>query len=176
MEQNENNAGGSGPGSPEPGGYYGQQTPPGGPQGYYYQPPPGWFYQNGQWYNQPYAPDGTCLVSEDRTMAMLAHLLLIFTGFIGPLVIYFVKKDESRFVAFHALQAVYFWIITLVAMIISAVLVIVFIGRCLMILLGIGALIYEIILAVRANEGKWEKYWLAGDWAMSSVMHLRSRH
>ena len=38
-------------------------------------------------------------------MAMLAHLLMAFTGFIGPVVILAVKQD-SRFVKFHSLQAV----------------------------------------------------------------------
>jgi uncharacterized Tic20 family protein len=36
---------------------------------------------------------------------MLAHVLGTFSGFIGPLVIYFAKRRESRFVSFHALQA-----------------------------------------------------------------------
>jgi uncharacterized membrane protein len=35
---------------------------------------------------------------------MLAHLLQFFAGFIPPLVIYLVKRN-SRFVAFHAMQA-----------------------------------------------------------------------
>src|SRR4029077_7799133 len=41
---------------------------------------------------------------DERTMAMLAHLLMAFTGFIGPLVIFCVKQN-SRFVKFHSLQA-----------------------------------------------------------------------
>jgi uncharacterized Tic20 family protein len=41
---------------------------------------------------------------DERTMALLAHLLQVFTGFIAPLVIYCVKQD-SRFVKFHALQS-----------------------------------------------------------------------
>ena len=41
---------------------------------------------------------------DERTMAFLAHLLQVFTGFIAPLVIYCVKQD-SRFVKFHALQS-----------------------------------------------------------------------
>jgi uncharacterized Tic20 family protein len=45
---------------------------------------------------------------EERTAAMLAHVLSMFAGFVAPLVIYFVKRRESRFVAFHALQA-FFW-------------------------------------------------------------------
>jgi uncharacterized membrane protein len=36
-------------------------------------------------------------------MAMLSHLLMIFAGFIPPLVIYLVKRD-SKYVAFHAMQ------------------------------------------------------------------------
>src|SRR5260221_14749850 len=41
---------------------------------------------------------------DERTMAMLAHLLMAFTGFIGPPVIFCVKQN-SRFVRFHSLQA-----------------------------------------------------------------------
>lgn len=41
---------------------------------------------------------------DERTMAFLAHLLQVFTGFIAPLAIYCVKQD-SRFVKFHALQS-----------------------------------------------------------------------
>jgi uncharacterized membrane protein len=37
-------------------------------------------------------------------MAFLAHLLQLFAGFIGPLIIFCVKQD-SRFVKFHALQS-----------------------------------------------------------------------
>ena len=44
---------------------------------------------------------------DERTTAMLAPLLMIFTTFIGPLVLYLVKR-ESRFVAFHSLQALIF--------------------------------------------------------------------
>src|SRR5271168_2911673 len=41
---------------------------------------------------------------DECTMAFLAHLLQVFTGFIAPLVIFCVKQD-SRFVKFHALQS-----------------------------------------------------------------------
>src|SRR5260370_19844350 len=41
---------------------------------------------------------------DERTMAMLAHLLMAVTGFIWPLVIFCVKQN-SRFVRVHSLQA-----------------------------------------------------------------------
>ena len=44
------------------------------------------------------------LTPDERTLAMLAHILQIFSSFIGPLVIFIVKRD-SRFVALHAIQA-----------------------------------------------------------------------
>jgi uncharacterized protein len=40
---------------------------------------------------------------DERKMAMLAHVLQLFGGFIAPLIIFLVKRD-SRFVRFHALQ------------------------------------------------------------------------
>ncbi|HYM78568.1 MAG TPA: DUF4870 domain-containing protein [Candidatus Dormibacteraeota bacterium] len=42
--------------------------------------------------------------SDERTMATLAHVLQLVGGWIAPLIIFLVKRD-SRFVSFHALQA-----------------------------------------------------------------------
>ena len=49
-----------------------------------------------------YAPS-----QDEKITAMVAYILQIFTWFVGPLVIYFVKRD-SRFVAFHALRGLIF--------------------------------------------------------------------
>ncbi|HTL31303.1 MAG TPA: DUF4870 domain-containing protein, partial [Tepidisphaeraceae bacterium] len=35
---------------------------------------------------------------DSKTMALLCHLLPIFTGFLGPLIIWLIKKDSSPFV------------------------------------------------------------------------------
>lgn len=43
--------------------------------------------------------------SDECTMAMLCHVLAIFTWFIGPLVIWLMKKDQSRFVDLHGREA-----------------------------------------------------------------------
>jgi uncharacterized membrane protein len=48
------------------------------------------------------------ITRDERTTAMLAHVLTIFAGFVAAGVIYVIKRRESRFVAFHALQA-FFW-------------------------------------------------------------------
>jgi uncharacterized membrane protein len=41
---------------------------------------------------------------DECTMALLAHLLQVFTGFIGPLIIFCIKQD-SKFVKYHSLQS-----------------------------------------------------------------------
>jgi uncharacterized Tic20 family protein len=50
---------------------------------------------------QPFYP-GTP-TKDECTMAMLAHLLQVFSSFVGPLIIFVVKQD-SRFVKYHAVQ------------------------------------------------------------------------
>jgi uncharacterized membrane protein len=44
------------------------------------------------------------LTQDEKAYAGLAHALMISTWWIGPLIIFFMKK-ESRFVKFHSLQA-----------------------------------------------------------------------
>jgi len=46
----------------------------------------------------------------ERTMAVLAHALQMVGLFIAPLVIFVVRR-QSRFVSFHALQALIFQVI-----------------------------------------------------------------
>lgn len=54
----------------------------------------------------PYA--GPAATQDDKTMAMLAHLLAIVTGFVGPLVIWLIKKDQSPFVNDQGKEALNF--------------------------------------------------------------------
>lgn len=85
-------------------------------------------------------------------MAMLTHLLAIFTGFIGPLIIYLIKKDEDRFIAFHSLQALY-W---------SLGILILSFPTC-----GVAAIVgivFNVILLMKANNGEWAEYPLVGTW------------
>jgi uncharacterized Tic20 family protein len=51
---------------------------------------------------------------DECMMAMLAHLLAIFTSFIGPLIIWLMKKNDSRFVDAHGRECLN-WILTVVA-------------------------------------------------------------
>jgi uncharacterized protein len=58
---------------------------------------------------------------DERTMAILAHVLQVVGWWIAPLIIFLVKR-ESRFVSFHALQALFLQIIYAFVMMIIMVL------------------------------------------------------
>jgi len=91
---------------------------------------------------------------EDKTMAMLAYVLGIVTGFLGPLVIWLMKKDQSKFVGYHALQALLLHAVVTLGYILSAVLFIVIIGFFTMPLFGVLSLVFSIIAGLAANRGE----------------------
>jgi uncharacterized Tic20 family protein len=93
--------------------------------------------------------------SEEKTMALLAHVLTIVAGFIAPLIIYLIKKDESTFVAAHAKESLNFQITLFIIIII---LFITLIGVLLVWLVGILALVLIIVATLKASEGKLYKY------------------
>jgi len=96
---------------------------------------------------------------------MLCHILPIATGFIAPLVIWLIKKDQSKFLDHHGREALNFQlnvlIVTLTLTFLAAVLMFVFIGILLFPLIfavAIGALVFEILAGIAANRGEWHRY------------------
>ena len=103
---------------------------------------------------------GTSPSSEDRNLAMLAHLLGIF-GFIPSLVIWLIKKDTSAFIAQEAKEALNFQITIAIGYAICWVLIFVIIGGLLMPLLIIVNLVFCILAAVATSKGQTYRYPLA---------------
>jgi hypothetical protein len=126
---------------------------------------------------------------DERLLAMLAHILQIVSWFIGPLVIFLVKR-ESHFVRFHALQALIwqavcaaFWVIAMVVFFASWIPIMVsqpgpgshrppiafFVGFLSLWLLGMGAVVLNLVLGIvygiKANNGEWAGYPIIGRWA-----------
>jgi len=127
---------------------------------------------------------------DERTMAMLAHLLMAFTGFIGPLVIFCVKQN-SRFVRFHSLQALIWCVIYLgLSFVFMAAFFVVMMTSLIhnppqphsqvppafvyvfpFIWLGfMGGWVVNVILgvvyAIKANRGEWATYPVYGKWLL----------
>jgi uncharacterized Tic20 family protein len=93
--------------------------------------------------------------SDEKTMALLSHILTVAFGFLAPLIIYLIKKDQSAFVTAHAKESLNFQI---TVFIIGVVLVITVIGILLLWVLAILAVVLVILATVKASEGKLYKY------------------
>jgi len=93
--------------------------------------------------------------SDERTLAILSHVLTIPTGFLAPLIIYLIKKNESPFVTAHARESLNFQLTMMIAII---VLFLTIIGILLIWALGIFILVLVIIATIKASENKLYKY------------------
>ncbi len=93
--------------------------------------------------------------SDEKTMAILSHILTIVIGFIAPLVIYLIKKDESAYIADQAKESLNFQITLTLACIILAITII---GLLLIWPVLIVGWIFVIIATVRTSEGKKYRY------------------
>ena len=99
-------------------------------------------------------PD-TAPTSDEKTLALLSHVLIFVFPLLATLIIYLIKKDESKFVSDHAKESLNFQITLIIAMF---VLIISIIGIFLTWILGILALVLIIVATVKASEGKAYKY------------------
>ncbi len=78
---------------------------------------------------------------DERSMATLAQVLAIFTGFLGPLVILLMARPDQPFVKHHAAEALNFQITVTIAAIVSGILILVLVGLILLPVVLIGALV-----------------------------------
>ncbi len=99
----------------------------------------------------PQAPPPQPLRTEnDNLWILFSHLSLLFgIGLLVPLIIYLVKKDESEAVAYHSKEALNFHISVTIYSLICAVTCI---GIPLIPVVGIAALVFSIIAAVKASD------------------------
>jgi uncharacterized Tic20 family protein len=95
--------------------------------------------------------------SDEKTMAILSHILCIVAGFLAPLIIYLVKK-ESPYVVAHAKESLNFQLTLIIAYIISFILVFLLIGILLIWLIALANLVFVIIATIKASENKLYKY------------------
>lgn len=120
-------------------------------------------------YMTPPPPPSGSPSADERQWAMFAHLSAIVAAFIGlsflgPLIVWLVKKDTMPFVDDQGKEALNFNITVLIAFAILWVVTIVTIGigiiltGPLMFILGIAALVLVIIAGIKANEGVAYRY------------------
>jgi uncharacterized Tic20 family protein len=93
--------------------------------------------------------------SEDRNLAMLAHLLGII-GFLPSLIIWLVKKDQSAYVAQEAKEALNFQITMIIAYAVCRFIPIV--GLLLWTLVYIVNVVFCVMAAVASSKGHAYRY------------------
>lgn len=98
------------------------------------------------------------LSSDERTMAAVAHAVagllgLAFVGLAIPLIIYLAYEGRSRYVRFHALQALVFQLVAAVAVWILGF------ATCMFgFVLAPLPMIVQLYYAYKAYEGSWTPY------------------
>lgn len=137
------------------------------------------------------------LTPDERTLALLAHMLQIMRWWIAPLAIFLIKRN-SKFISFHALQALLLQAVYVILLlgefllgiaafflvsattpasshappppeffILMPVLWLSWMGMGLVVLLG------AIVYGVRAGRGEWAEYPVLGKLALK-ILKLRS--
>lgn len=96
--------------------------------------------------------------SDERTLAILAHILTLLFSFLAPLIVYLIKKDDSRYVAEQAKESLNFQISLCIYFVISFVLMIVIIGIFLLAALGVFSFILIIVATIKASDNKIYRY------------------
>jgi uncharacterized Tic20 family protein len=109
----------------------------------------------------PNPPEKPYMPTEDERMwGLIAHLSPLAGGmvglpFLGPLVVWLIKKDQSPFVGDQAKEALNFQIAVLIAVL---VLFVTCIGAILAPVVAIAGLVFSIIGAIEANKGVYYRY------------------
>lgn|SRR5690606_14657102 len=96
--------------------------------------------------------------ADECNLAMLAHLLGIFSGFIGPLVIWLLHRDRDSFVGDQVREALNFQITLALALFLGVMLFFIVIGLFLIPILLVANFIVCIIAAMAASRGEHFRY------------------
>lgn len=111
-------------------------------------------------FNSGQMENGMKAEKDAKQFAMLAHLLGVLTGFIGPLIIYLVKKDEHPFVEQEAKEALNFHLTMLIGYLISMAIVVVTCGVVFFapIVPAIISVIFGIMGTIESSNGAPYRY------------------
>ena len=105
------------------------------------------------------APTGETVkgVSQERTLALLAHLLGIVAGWVAPLIIYLVVNNDA-YTKTQARESLNFQITLLIGYVIGGILSMVLIGFLVALAVWVYGLIMVIIAAMAVNKGEDYRY------------------
>ena len=102
--------------------------------------------------------------SDENLIGAIAHWLTFagyvcpFGNLIGPLIVFLVKKNDSRFIRANAAEALNFQLSLLIYILISIPLCLILIGIPIIIALVIMDLVCTIVAAIKAHGGEVYRY------------------
>lgn len=91
-------------------------------------------------------------------IAAVAGYIIPFGNIIGPLLVWQLKKVDGQLIDDQGKESVNFQITVTLAMLVSALLTLILIGFLLIFIVGLGALIFIVIAAIKANDGEAYRY------------------
>lgn len=97
-------------------------------------------------------------IQEEKILGVLAHALAGITWIIAPLMIYFLKRNESLFATEHAKESLNFQLTLSILFFIFNFIDLFRIGPILVSILGTVEFIVIVIASYRAYEGKLYRY------------------
>lgn len=105
--------------------------------------------------------------ADEKNYSMALHLSGLFVlvtglGFLGPLIMWLIKKDDSEFINEQGKAAVNFHLSTLIWILVCVVLIISIIGALFgilgLVVIGLMQIIMSILAGVRAANGEEARY------------------
>lgn len=108
--------------------------------------------------NPTQSSDPGAPTNDERNLAMLAHLLGIVSQWLGPLLIWLIKKDSSEFVNDQGKEALNFQITVFIAAIVCGLLTLVVVGCFLLPVVLIANIVFCIMGAMAAGKGQRYRY------------------
>lgn len=91
--------------------------------------------------------------SDERLLAAAIYIVSFFFPLLGPLIIWLIKRNESDFIDYHGREYLNFFISYTVYGVIGFLLIFILIGFLILPLLGLLAVVFTIIGAVKAFDG-----------------------
>lgn len=91
--------------------------------------------------------------NDERVMSMLIYVSSFFTVFIGPLIIWLLKKDSSKYVDYYGREYFNFLISYVIYGVVAGVSIFLLVGFILLPIVCIAQIVFTIIAAVKAYEG-----------------------
>jgi uncharacterized Tic20 family protein len=105
-------------------------------------------------------PESIGPTKDELNLAMLCHLGGCLLGFVVPLIIWLIKKDQSRYLEYHGKEALNFQITMLIGLVVGSFLACFTFGLSVLVV-AVLDIVFGIMAAMAASRGERYRYPMA---------------